>query len=259
MMIKTMDKHLNDSPINEEISITNLMTKVAFDIITKIFFGQDITEKMDKIEYQCPYTGNKSIMKFQDIYPKVTINQIEGFYHPLGQLFPFIARYNLAGPYKTNAKNKKAYCDALVHYLDSSKDRDSVYYALYNSGKFTKEECVLDTLLMLFAGFDTSSRGLSSTICMLKKNPEKLDKLIEELEKHEITNITSLPQDQYKWKYDECDYLNYVIKEGLRYDPPTNASLPYIAVQDCQILGIKIDKGSRIEASIFSPHYNPEQ
>ena len=52
VMLQTVDKHINDSPVNEEISLTRLLTKVTFDIIMKVFFGQDITEKMDKIEYQ---------------------------------------------------------------------------------------------------------------------------------------------------------------------------------------------------------------
>ena len=172
------------------------------------------------------------MLKFQEIYPKVTNDQFQAFMLPIGKIFPFLSIYQLVDPFKTNAKNKKAYYDALVEYLDNNTDEDSVYYALYSSGEFTKEECVMDTLAILFAGFDTSSRGQSSTICMLKKNPEKLDKLMKELEEHEITNITSLPKDQYKSKYEECDYLNYVAKEGLRLDPPGMFSISCIAVQD---------------------------
>ena len=259
MMIKTIDKNIEESPLNEEISLTSLLTNTTFDIITKIFFGQDITEKMDKIEYQDPSTGKKSMLKFQEFYPKVAIDQFEGFYNPIGKFFPFLATYNLIDPYKTNAKNKKAYYDALVNFLDNSMDKDSVYYALYSSGNFTKEECIMDTLLMLFAGFDTSSRGLSSIVCMLKKAPEKLDKLMKELEKHEITNIMNLPQDQYKSKYEECDYLNYVAKEGLRYDPPAVFSIPYVALEDCEIANVKIPKGHKIEVNTVYSHYNPEQ
>ena len=253
MMIKTIDKYIETSPLNEEINLTSLLTNITFDIITKIFFDQDITEKMDKIEYQDPFTGEKSMLKFQEFYPKVATDNFEGFFHPLGKIFPFLATYDLADPYKTNAKNAKANYNALMKYLDESMDQDSVYYALYSSGKFTKQECVMDTLAMLFAGFDTSSRGLSGMIRMLKKAPEKLDKLKKELGKYEITKITSLPQDQYKLKYEECDYLNYVTKEGLRFDPPAIYSIPYVTVQNCEISGVKIPKGHKIDANILYP------
>ena len=77
MMIKTIDKNIEESPLNEEISLTSLLTNTTFDIITKIFFGQDITETMEEIEYQDPSTGIKSMLKFQEFYPKVATDQFE--------------------------------------------------------------------------------------------------------------------------------------------------------------------------------------
>lgn len=232
MMIKTMDKHIDLSQLNEEIDLTDLFSRTTFEIITKIFFGQSITEKMEKIQYICPYTGKKSMLEFVDIYSQITVDQFNGYYNPKGKILSFLAKYDLIDPYKTNAKNTKAVYDALSKYLDDSLDEDSVYYALYSSGKFTKHECVMDTLMMLLAGSDTSSRTLSGTICLLKKNPDKLDKLMKEFEKAKITNITDIPQGEYRSIYDECDYLNYVYKEGLRLDPAGNESIPYKTVDD---------------------------
>ena len=157
MMIETMDKHLEARPLNEEIDLTELLTVVAFDIIAKIFFGQDIIDNMDKMEYICPHTGKKSMLKFQEFYPKTVHDEIQGFLNPKGKILAFLARYKLVEPYKTNAKNTATYYTSLVKYLDNCKDQDSVYHELVKSGNFTKHECVMDALMMLFAGFDTSS------------------------------------------------------------------------------------------------------
>ena len=259
MMIETMDKHLEVRPLNEEIDLTELLTVVAFDIIAKIFFGQDIIDNMDKMEYICPHTGKKSMLKFQEFYPKTVHDEIQGFLNPKGKILAFLARYKLVEPYKTNAKNTATYYTSLVKYLDNCKDQDSVYYELYKSGNFTKHECVMDALMMLFGGFDTSSRVISGALCLLKKNTDKLEKLLHELEECKIANITDRPQNQYKSIYNECDYLNFVLKESLRIDSPIAETISYEAVKDCEITGVKIPKGEKVGINIAYPHYDPKQ
>ena len=117
----------------------------------------------------------------------------------------------------------------------------------------------MDTLSMLFAGFDTSSHLLASAVILLKRNPDKLQKLFDEIEACKISNITDLPKELYKTIYDESDYLNYVIKESQRIDNPVIASIIYQAVEDCEITGVKITKGDRLKMNMLYPHYNPEQ
>ena len=182
-MIETFDKHIGACPINQEIDLTKVFTNVAFEIITKIFFGKDITENMEKMEYTCPFTGQKSMLKFQDFYPKCVRDQLATFVNPKGKIFSFLASYNLIEPYKSNAKNLSTCHRSLVNYLDTCKDQESIYYQLYKSGNLTQYDCVMDACQMLFAGFDTSSRSLSGLICSLKRNPDKLAKLYQELDK----------------------------------------------------------------------------
>ena len=122
------------------------------------------------MEYICPNTGVKSTLEFREFFPKVVLNQFEAFLDIKGKILPFLADYDLIDPYKTNAKNTCTYRTSLLKYLDNCEDQDSVYHKLYKSGDFSKDECFMDTLMMLFAGFDTSSRGLSGTVCLLYKN-----------------------------------------------------------------------------------------
>ena len=105
MMIETIDKHIEACPLNEEISLTEMFTAVTFEIITKIFFGQDIIEEMEKMEYICPHTGDKSMLKFHEFFPKCIHEHFDGFFNIKSKIFSFLAEYDLIDPYKTNAKN----------------------------------------------------------------------------------------------------------------------------------------------------------
>ena len=259
LMIETMDKHIQAAPLDQEISFTELFAKVAYEIITKIFFGKDITEHIGEMEYICPNTGKKLMLDFQEFYEKTVADQLATLINPKGRIFSFLAQYNLIEPFKSNAKNLSTYKSTLVKYLDSCKNQDSIYHTIYASGKFTKEECVMDAISMLFAGFDTSSHLLASTVILLKRNPDKLSKLFKEIKDYKITNIIKLPQEQYKTAYDQSDYLNYVMKESQRIDNPTIASITYQAVEDCEITGVQISKGDRLEMNIMHTHHNPEQ
>ena len=259
LMIETMDKHIDACPIGQEIDLNKVFSKVTFEVITKIFFGSDIVEAIGELEYICPTTGQKSMLKFQEFYEKTVASTFETFFNPKGKIFSFLASYNLIEPYKSNAKNKNTYLTTLIRYLDNSKDKDSVYQKLYSSGKFSKTECVMDTLLMLFAGFDTSSHALASTVCLLNRNPDKLLKLKQEIIDCKIDKVTELPPELHKSIYDESDYLNYVIKESQRIDNPVIVSITYQALEDCEVTGVKISKGDRLEFNIQHSHYNPEQ
>ena len=130
---------------------------------------------------------------------------------------------------------------------------------MYQSGKFTKTECVMDSLFMIFAGFDTTSRTISSIMYHLKKSPDKLDKLKQELEKAGLFDVENKTSQELLQAYQECDYLTYVFKEGLRVDCPATATLTYEVQKDIEICGVKLEKGLNCLLSIFLRHMNPEQ
>ena len=259
MMIKTTDKVLESYPIGEEISFNSVFSSITFDVITKIFFGQDITDEKNVIEYVCPFTGKKLMLSFHEYFLKVADNEFEAYIDPKGKLLPFLAEYKLVEPFKTNARNVKECYNAVANYLDTSLDKDSVYHKLYSSGKFTKYECVMDVLMMLFAGFDTSARLVCAVVNLLKKNPEKLEKLMQELERYEITKMDEMPESKLKCVFNDCDYLNYVCKEAMRVDNSTIQSVLYEVLEECEITGVKLFKGESVGMNILYPHFDPNQ
>ena len=111
---------------------------------------------------------------------------------------------------------------------------------------------------MIFAGFDTTARSLSSTIFNLKRYPDKLEKLKSELSKVGLQSTDEKSEKQLLEAYNNCDYLTYAIKEGLRLDPPTPESLNYKAIKDTEICGVKIYKNEKLNISILYSHFNPD-
>ena len=101
-----------------------------------------------------------------------------------------------------------------MKFCEGSNDQHSVYKILRNyeldtdksqgeaSKKgFLKEERLMDTMLMLFGGFDNTSRLLTSLICMLKRNQRVYEKLTEALKECKITQIDHLDQDELASTY----------------------------------------------------------
>jgi len=62
-----------------------------------------------------------------------------------------------------------------------------------------------------------------------------MEKLKTEINQLKTFSHCKLSQDELKEKYETLEYLNYVIKEGLRIDPPVPSSLFYFAKEDVTI------------------------
>lgn len=47
-----------------------------------------------------------------------------------------------------------------------------------------------------------------------------------------------------------CDYLNYVVKESMRIDPPTFATTSYKTLENLTICGVPVAKGTKLSVNI---------
>jgi retinoid hydroxylase len=98
-------------------------------------------------------------------------------------------------------------------------------------------------LTLLFAGHDTLSSALTSFCQLISKNPKLKEKLYEE--QKWIGDIDILTSVIIK----EMTYLDQVIKEVLRFAPPTNGP-PRKVLKDCSYKGYIIPKDWNILYSI---------
>ena len=86
-----------------------------------------------------------------------------------------------------------------------------------------------------------------------------MEKLKSELKRYNLVNLDINDVDSLKESYENCEYLNFVVKEGLRIDPPAPFSIPYIVKENVTICGVPLRKGSVIDANCTFSHFNSKQ
>ena len=117
----------------------------------------------------------------------------------------------------------------------------------------------MDLIAGVFASFDTISRTTCSCLYYVKKNPRVLKKLMEEISKYKLDCIEEIAAPKLRDAFQNCEYLNYVVKEGLRFDVPSPITLTYKAYEEVDICGVKIPKGQELIMGIHYVHFNPEE
>jgi benzoate 4-monooxygenase len=110
------------------------------------------------------------------------------------------------------------------------------------SERLSEESVIGETMLFLFAGAETTSNTAAFALIALLQEPEKFQKLREEVDTLEYNENNHFSYESLK----NAPYLNAVINETLRLRPVTAAGLERIAEQDF-ILGqsYHIPKGVR--------------
>lgn len=82
------------------------------------------------------------------------------------------------------------------------------------------------------------------------------EKLVEELKAHGLYKNPKIAELMTAEKIQEMNYLNNVMKESLRRDPPATDTLGYLVVEDCEIRGIPLKKGQYMKINIFNSHHS---
>jgi cytochrome P450 len=134
-----------------------------------------------------------------------------------------------------------------------------VYKKLLNAKQFTDDEVFYDINSFLFAGLDTTSHTIASCLYLLKKHPEKYDKLVEELKLAGITKDLSADTPNLRDTIENCEYLLFSVKETLRLDPPLPVSIYYIAKDNIEICNIPVPKGTWIQILFAMNHLDPNE
>ena len=145
------------------------------------------------------------------------------------------------------ARRKKEDHDAMTtnkvkQRLDTITDRaDFLSYVLkHNDEKGMSEpELIANSGLLILAGSETSASALSGTTYLLFKDKEALSRATAEIR-------TTFPQeeDMTVAALAQCEYLNHVLKEGMRlYPPAPNHSPRKVLTDDLVVSGHAIPKG----------------
>ncbi|SPT19064.1 unnamed protein product [Triticum aestivum] len=147
-------------------------------------------------------------------------------------------------------ERKKATCWESVDFIDILIDD------LKDKKTLMNEKIALDLLfLLLFAGFETTSSGITATLKFLTGDPKALQELTEE--HNNIRKRRANPDSEITWEeYKSMKFTSHVIHEALRL-----ANIAPVmfrkATEEVHIKGYTIPKGSKIMVSPSSIHLDP--
>ncbi|KAG1080916.1 hypothetical protein G6F42_023153 [Rhizopus arrhizus] len=117
-------------------------------------------------------------------------------------------------------------------------------------GALSDEELRSNLHILFLAGHDTTSNSLSFALLYLAKYPE-----IQERAREEILAILGHEPKDIEPDFDhmkQMDNLNQIIKETLRVNGPVVQVVPRVALEDTELGGTFIPKGSKVVVDTFN-------
>jgi cytochrome P450 len=244
--LKKLDRYAESG---EAIEVTGLFRLLTLEIICQAAFGCDV---------DCLEQPNQPL----------AVLLAEGMENRNPKTYFNLAKNILSGRLKRIMKVMKAVRAEVVRFVSLretliknaetpekreellSKDILGLMLAKKEAGELTFVQVVDEALGFMFAGHETTATLLSFTLALLDQNPEVQDTLVEELNR--VIGDREPSFDVIK----QCDYLNYVLQENARINPPIPV-LYRVATRDLQLGKYKVLKGTHINISPLLVQNNP--
>jgi len=136
-----------------------------------------------------------------------------------------------------------------VNFLNIDKIKNDFYCI-----GLTRDEVLNEILGFLVAGYETTSTSLSWFIYLMSKNPRVQQKIKAELRENDNR------QDLIIEHLDSLTYLDCVINEVLRFNPPADMTARTLTVDDrLPNSGIQLYKGEQVIIPFFTLAKDPQQ
>ncbi|MFC8386671.1 aldehyde dehydrogenase family protein [Nocardia sp. NPDC057272] len=221
--------HVAKFPIGE-VELVEMVRAIAFDIAAKVFLGLELPEP-EKHElhraFEDALTGLSAIVR-KPIPGGAWMKAING----RAKLEEFFNKYLPLKRAEPGADLFSSLCTA------SDEDGHS----------FSDEEIVDHMIFLLFAAHDTTTAAMTTVGFYLAKYPEWQ----ERVRKQSLRLGLAV---QYN-ELGEMSDFELVFKECLRLNPPVPAMVRE-AVEDTELLGYYIPKGTLVSVQPFAVHHNP--
>uniref|UniRef100_A0AAQ5WW09 unspecific monooxygenase n=1 Tax=Amphiprion ocellaris TaxID=80972 RepID=A0AAQ5WW09_AMPOC len=243
---------------DEPIALKDVFGSFSMDIVTSTAFSVDIDSLNNPSD---PFVTNiKKMLKF-DLFNPLLI--IIGFFPFMGPIFEkmefsffpksvtdfFVAALQKIKSSRANGKQMNR-VDFLQLMIDSQKnsgpseaDRDK---------SLTDHEILSQSMIFLFAGYETTSSTLTFLAYNLATNPGVMKKLQQEID----TTFPNQAPIQYQ-PLMQMEYLEGVINESLRLYPIA-PRVERVAKGTVEINGIVIPKGMVVMVPTWPLHRDPD-
>lgn len=260
--IKYLKKNFDPLAEGEKFLMNQYANTICFENIQAILYGKDIEEKLDLCNYEAPNGKFKKMNLYECL---MTIS--EDCYHTALELihilFPQLVLWDIGRSTRRNTRNSDEICRVLKKFIRESEDKNAVYHEVERLIKIDHDPLFRDTNALLIGGHETISKAYCSVLYFLKKYPQHLKTIREELKEKLFENGKYTLDDAEKIfvpeKLDELEFMNMFLKETMRYNPAAARSLGYIAMQSFKINNCVVPKDQIVTFNIIGSHFHKDQ
>ena len=218
--------------VGEEMALLPQMEAVSFEVMMRIALGSDgKTERENQLRSLIPQMMDRCESPF---------TLIPWFRHEMGGVSPYARLMRFIEGideilYETINERRR---DPLVQMREDALSL--LIRATYEDGTPLEDQVIRDELLtLLMAGYETTTAGLTWAFERLLRSPDKLTRLVEDLEQGDER------------------YLMAVVKEALRRRPVIPIAARK-ALAPIELLGYQIPAGSVLMVGIYLIHGDEE-
>ncbi|XP_043969078.1 cytochrome P450 3A56-like [Gambusia affinis] len=251
-LIRSMKKKADKG---EALELKEFFGSYSMDVVTSTAFSVDIDSLNNPSD---PFVTNiKKMLKFDFLNPIFLAVALFPFLGPILEKLEFsffpksVTDFFFASLEKIKSNREtsqqKSRVDFLQLMIDSQKNN-----GLQKDKSLSDHEILSQSMIFIFAGYETSSSSLSFLAYNLATNPEVMRKLQEEID----STFPNKAPVQYQ-SLMEMDYLDSVINESLRLFPIA-ARLERVAKASVEINGLVIPKDMVILVPTWPLHRDPE-
>ncbi|CAI6029751.1 unnamed protein product [Clonostachys chloroleuca] len=213
---KLMGRLSEASDRNETVDLVRWYNFTTFDLIGDLAFGQS---------FQCLDSGNYHPwvrMIFENIksFTYLMVARRLGF----EGLAPYITPAHLAKSAREHAELTKETARKRIASKDTEREDFMSYILRHNDEKgMSEDEIIENSNILIIAGSETTATLLSGASFYLLKNPEKMEKVVQEVR----SSFTS-EADITIQSVSQLPYMIAVLQEAFRMYPPVPSILPRV-------------------------------
>ncbi|KAK2818353.1 hypothetical protein Q7C36_022286 [Tachysurus vachellii] len=244
----------------ESVDIKEFFGAYSMDVVMSTAFGIDIDSLNNPKD---PFVSNmKKLLKFDLLNPLLLAVAFFPFIKPVLEklemsIFPAPVTdffYTSLQKIKSEheAQDHKKRVDFMQLMIDSQKsEKEHLNMNETNKG-LNDHEILSQSMVFIFAGYETSNKTLSFLFYNLARNPETMKKLQEEID-DTFPNKAEVDYDTVT----NMDYLDAVLSESLRLYPVI-FRLHRVCKKTVEIKGLTIPKDTVVSVPTFVLHRDPE-
>jgi len=240
-MVEYASRMANEWQGGEERDIDKEMMRLTLQIVGKTLFSANVEDEATEVGTALTAIiemFNYLLLPFSELLEKLTIPHAKRFDRAKETLDKVI--YGIINERRKSGEDR----GDLLSMLLMAQDEDD---GATMTDKQVRDEC----LTLFLAGHETTANALTWTFYLLSQNPQKAEKLHEELQRvlpdGKIPSIEDLPN---------LKYTESVLAESMRLFPPAWA-IGRLAIEEHEFGNYQVPKGALVLISPYITHRDP--